>query len=470
MLDRGQVGASELLARHLERLDEVNPALNAVVHTDRPGAIEAAGDADAAAAASGYRPLLGIPMTVKEHIGVAGMPATSGDPARTGMWSAADAPCTARLRAAGAVLVGKTNQSIHGRDWQTDNPVYGLTRNPWDLARTPGGSSGGGAAAVAAGIVPVDLGTDTAGSLRIPAAFCGVYAHRPTTGTVAGAAPSPSRALSLPRLTEVGPIARSAEDLGVLHDVLSGGCDRTPPVESLRRLRVAFLVLPSWFGLHCDVDAAYHRVADALAPVAAEVAWRTPELPGGLEGLYDTFLKVVAATGARLTPRREREEFAATLRAGGDPRDAAWVEGLFATTADRADWTRHRDGLRAALGDFFGRWDVLVAPAATSVAFEHAPGHPNDWFSRLDLGDRSGRYNDLFFVGALASLPGLPATVFPAGLSPEGLPIGLQVLARPGADRLTIRFADLVADVIGGFVAPSSVYASYGPVTVGRVA
>ncbi|MEV8517864.1 amidase family protein [Dactylosporangium sp. NPDC051484] len=195
--------AAGTLRAGLAWLDEVNPGLNAVVFTDRPAAYAAAAAADALADDAADRPLLGVPVTLKEHIAAAGMPASYGDPARARPWPVTDAPCVARLRRAGAVVVGKTNPSLHGRDWQTDNPLYGLSRNPWDPARTPGGSSGGGAAAVAAGIVPVDLSTDTAGSLRVPAAFCGVYAHRPTEGSVAGLGPAPTRELTIPRMTEV---------------------------------------------------------------------------------------------------------------------------------------------------------------------------------------------------------------------------------------------------------------------------
>ncbi|BCJ39697.1 amidase [Actinoplanes ianthinogenes] len=456
-LAAGATGATEVLARHLDRHDQVDATLNAVVLTDRAGAAESARRADAAPR-PGRLPLLGIPMTVKEHIGVTGLPATSGDPGRAHL-RPADAPCVARLRDAGAVLIGKTNQSAHGRDWQTYNTVYGVTNNPWDVRRTPGGSSGGGAAAVAAGVVPIDLGTDTAGSLRLPAAFCGVYAHRPTEGALIGAGPAPARRPPVPRMTEVGPIARSAEDLRLVLDVLDV---LGPPAPGTHReagrlsgLRVAMLAPPPWFVLHPDVADAYHRLADVLAGQVHRLAWRTPDLPGGLSAQHDTFLAVLAAQGARLTPREEREEFAAALLGSGDPRDEAWVSGLFPTAHCRALWAEHRRRLVTAWCAFFDDWDLLVAPATPVVAFEHDPGKAADWFSTLDLGDRTGRYNTLFFPGSLAALPGLPATVFPAGRSPAGLPIGLQVLARPGEDRLGIGFAGLLADVIGGFQPPA---------------
>jgi amidase len=446
--------ASDVLARQLKYLDAINPALNAVVVTDRPGAASSARRADEERGQGLQRPLLGIPLTVKEHIAVTGTPATSGDPARAHLHPP-DAPCVSRLREAGAVIVGKTNQSAHGRDWQTHNDLYGITNNPWDLGRTPGGSSGGGAAAVAAGIVPIDLGTDTAGSLRLPAAFCGVYAHRPTEGTVIGLGSVPSRPLPVPRMTEVGPIARSATDLRLVMDVLAPadlGTHRE--ANDLRELRVALLTPPSWFGMHPDVEATYHQLAETLAPRVRALAWRTPELPGGVSAQHDTFLAVLAAQGARLTPWEEREQFATMLSASGDPRDDAWVSGLFPTSANRARWAEHRRRLRLAWDDFFDAWDLLVAPATSVVAFRHDLGKADDWFSSLNLGERAGRYNDLFLPGSLAALPGLPATVFPAGSSPEGLPVGLQVLGRAGDDRLSIGFAGLLADLIGGFRPP----------------
>jgi len=456
LADLGQqdITATGVLARHLERLDAVNPALNAVVLTDRQGAARSAHHADEERDHGVRRPLLGIPVTVKEHIAVTGLPATSGDPARAYL-RPPDAPCVSRLHDAGAVVVGKTNQSAHGQDWQTHNEVYGVTNNPWDLSRTPGGSSGGGAAAVAAGIVPIDLGTDTAGSLRLPAAFCGVYAHRPTEGSGAGLGPAPSRPLPLPRMTEVGPIARSADDLRLVLDVLAPTVPGTHREASdLSGLRVALLTPPSWFGMHPDVESAHHRLAEALAPRVHTLAWRIPDLPGGVSAQHDTFLAVLAAQGARLTPREEREQFAAALITSGDPRDDAWVSGLFPNSDIRARWAEHRRRLRAAWDGFFDAWDLLVAPATSVVAFRHDVGKATDWFSTLDLGGRMGRYNDLFLPASLAALPGLPATVFPAGTSPEGLPVGLQVLARAGDDRLSIGFAGLLADLIGGFRPP----------------
>lgn len=462
-LRRDDATAVGLLARQLERLDAVDPALNAVVLTDRPSAAASAYRADEERRRGVRRPLLGVPVTVKEHIGVTGLPATSGDPERAGL-RPSDAPCVSRLREAGAVVVGKTNQSAHGRDWQTYNAVYGVTNNPWDLGRTPGGSSGGGAAAVAAGIVPVDLGTDTAGSLRLPAAFCGVYAHRPTEGSVAGLGPAPARPRPLPRMTEVGPMARSAGDLRVVLDVLAPAAPGTyREASGLRSLGVAMLSPPQWFGMHPDVESAYHRLADVLAPRVRALTWCAPDLPGGLTGQHDTFLAVLASQGARLTPREEREEFAAALHSSGDRRDDAWASGLFPTSGTRARWVSHRQRLRLAWDEFFGSWDLLIAPVTSVAAFRHDPGMAADWFSTLDLGGRTGRYNDLFFPASLAALPGLPAAVFPAGTSPEGLPVGLQVLAKPGDDRLAIGFAGLLADLIGGFRPPPPLEGGQSP-------
>ncbi|MEV8517865.1 amidase family protein [Dactylosporangium sp. NPDC051484] len=238
-------------------------------------------------------------------------------------------------------------------------------------------------------------------------------------------------------------------------DVLALAPPSDEPERPLSGLRIAFLPPPPWFGVHDDVLDAHHRLADALAPHAQAVAWRAPDLPGGVAGLYETFMRMMAALGARLTPRAEREEFAALLRTSPDPRDLAWAQGLFATAADRAAWGARRRVLRAALGSFFDHWDILVAPAVTVPAFRHAPGHAADWFSVLDLGGgRMGRYNDLFLPAALAALPGLPATVFPAGTTPTGLPVGLQALTRAGADRTTIAFAAELAAIIGGFQPP----------------
>jgi amidase len=220
----GQVSAVELAQDAIERIERYDGTINAVCVRDFDRALAAAREADAARARGDVRPLLGIPMTVKESFNVAGLPTTWGMPWFRDFTASEDALAVARVKAAGAVILGKTNVPLALGDFQSYNDIYGTTRNPWDPTRTPGGSSGGSAAALAAGYGALSLGSDIAGSLRAPAHYCGVYAHKPTFGLVParGHTPPPAPPIAIERdLAVIGPMARSAADLSLLLDILA---------------------------------------------------------------------------------------------------------------------------------------------------------------------------------------------------------------------------------------------------------
>jgi amidase len=223
-LNAGVVSSVELIDMHLERIDKYDGALNAIAVHTAERAREAAVVADATRASGSRGALLGLPMTLKESTQVAALPQSAGIPPLADYRPASDGPIAARVFAAGACLLGKTNIPVALSDWQADSPVYGRTSNPWDLDRTPGGSTGGGAAALAAGLTPLEIGSDIGGSIRVPAAYCGVYGHRPSETAVprAGAfpfadAPNPAFVMGVQ-----GPLARSALDLELLFDVVAG--------------------------------------------------------------------------------------------------------------------------------------------------------------------------------------------------------------------------------------------------------
>jgi len=224
-LGKREISALELLEQVIKRVEAVDGRLNAVVVRDFERARQAAKAADLALGRGEAKPLLGIPMTVKESFNVAGLPTTWGIPRFKDFTAQEDALIVARVKAAGAVIFGKTNVPIVLGDWQSYNEIYGTTNNPWDVGRTPGGSSGGSAAALAAGFGPLSLGSDIGGSLRVPAHFCGIYAHKPTFGLVPARGHSPPGTRPLPRdidLAVVGPMARSAADLSLVMDVIAG--------------------------------------------------------------------------------------------------------------------------------------------------------------------------------------------------------------------------------------------------------
>jgi amidase len=294
LLQARQVTAVELLDRAIARVEAHDGKLNAVVVRDFERAHAAAAEADRALARGDRRPLLGVPMTVKEAINVAGLPTTWGIPGTERIPVRDDAVAVARLKAAGAVVLGKTNVPLMLTDWQSYNSIYGTTNNPWDLGRTPGGSSGGSAAALAAGYVSLELGNDIGGSLRVPANFCGVFAHKPTYGLVPmrGMGPPGTPSLSVPvDLAVAGPMARSAGDLALMLDVVAGPDDAEalayrlalpPPRHTdLRDFRVLVVDQHPLLPTAGTVRSALDDIADRLAKSGTKVARADPLLPHG---------------------------------------------------------------------------------------------------------------------------------------------------------------------------------------------
>src|SRR5262245_28605184 len=279
-----QVSAAELLEQSIGRIEKHDGKLNAVVVRDFERARSAAREADAALARGERRPLLGLPMTVKESFNVAGLPTTWGLPSARDWMPQEDALTVSRLKRAGAVIIGKTNVPRQLTDWQSYNDIYGTTNNPWDVARTPGGSSGGAAAALAAGFVPLELGSDIGGSLRVPAHFCGVFAHKPTLGLVPGRGQTPPRVPALPvegDLAVVGPMARTAADLALALDVMAGPDEvlglgyqlALPPPRhtALRDFRVVVLDTHPLLPAAASVRGAIAQLADKLGNAGAKV-------------------------------------------------------------------------------------------------------------------------------------------------------------------------------------------------------
>src|SRR6058998_1105457 len=287
-----RVSAVELLELHLKRIARHNPELNAIVELDFERARRDAEAADARRARGEDAPLLGLPMTLKESINVRGLRTTAGMTMWKDFRSEHAAPVTQRVKGAGAVVMAKTNVPQMLSDWQSNNPVYGRTNNPWDLGRTPGGSTGGGAAALAAGLTPLEFGSDIGGSIRVPAAFCGVYGHRPSETAMprSGQFPMPPMPNAAVVMGVQGPMARSAADLELALDVAAGaeaGEDvawrlTLPPArrDRLGDFRVAVLPSLDWMPLDAEVAAAVDAVASRLSGLGAKVQVTQPEILG----------------------------------------------------------------------------------------------------------------------------------------------------------------------------------------------
>ena len=465
-LATGEVTAIELLDHVLARIDRYNPQLNAVIARDDEGARQAARAADAALARGERKPLLGVPITVKENFHVAGLATCVGNPDYAHNVDTDDAPAVSALREAGAVLIGKTNVPLSLADLQTYNAVYGVTRNPWNLHRSPGGSSGGSAAAIAAGFGALELGTDIGGSIRVPAHFTGVFGHKPTFGLVYnGGTGAPSGRQTLRDLTVAGPLARTAEDLELALQLLlnrdplaSKAWRATLPAarhDDLRKFRV--LLLTAWPGQR---QSRSERLVETRLRQGLEAAGVTVTLPEEAAGLlpdlnaahvvYRSLLgaSLPRPTGAAAQPAdTESEETAET----------AWKRGPYLSHAEWLDKHEQRLRLRQQWEAFFEHFDVVLSPVLSATAFAHDHSEPKDARSfpvAFDEGVTQLRFADLFNWAGLPVLPGLPATSFPLGLDDDNLPIGAQAVGPYLEDLTPIRFAALFTAQRGGFQAP----------------
>ena len=461
-----QITAVELLELHLRRIERYNPQLNAIVIPNYDQARQVAAQADVALAQGEVKPLLGLPLTIKDCIHVKGLRVTGGVPERAQVIAEEDAPVAARVRAAGAVIMGKTNVPPYASDYQSDNPVFGRSNNPWDLSRTPGGSTGGGAAAIAAGLVPLEFGGDLAGSIRVPAAFCGVYGHKTSETAVPrrGHFPGPNTPNAATAMAVQGPLARSAEDLELAFDVIAGpdvGEDvawrlEVPPArhERLADYRVAVLPPIEWLPVDAEIMAALDKLATQLGRAGAQVKEIQPEALGDLRDFHRTYASLLAAISSVGQPREECHRDAEAIRRSTDLHYyLAIADGLEASASDYVIWFAHREYYRTVLRTFFEQWDVLLTPVNVVNAFPHTDAPKLE--RRLDVNGEAVDYEaPQTFYPSLCNLTGYPATAFPVGLTRSGLPIGLQAIGPYLEDRTPIRFAALVAREFGGFRRP----------------
>ena len=470
-LDQDLVSSIELVDAAIVRIEHHDAAINAVVVRDFERARAAARAADAARADGDRRPLLGLPVTVKELFRVVGLPTSWGNPAFKGWQPDADLLAVARLKAAGAVILGKTNVSFMLADYQSRNPVYGVTNNPWDLGRTPGGSSGGSAAALAAGFVALELGSDFGGSLRTPAHFCGVYAHKPSLDLVPLRGGGPPHTPDWPfrgDLAVAGPMARSAADLMLALNVLAGPDEQgagvgyqlmlpPPRHDRLQAFRVLVLDEHPLYPTAASVRAAVNALAGRLVQSGCRVTRENAALPDlAAATLNATFIRAAHVSGD--TPPAYYEAMQAMLRSGTAP-DAttisgAWIRGSVASHRDWLTQMRERRRFRMQWHALMREVDVVLCPAMPTPAFPHDPREPQ-WERRLVIDGRECPYTEQSAWIGLATSFDAPATVAPIGRSDEGLPIGVQIIGAYLEDRTTIAFAELIEREFGGFVPPT---------------
>ncbi len=455
-----KISSVELIEMHLQRIDAHDGALNAIAIRTAERARETARLADAALARGQRRALLGLPTTLKESAQAAGLPQTAGLVALKDYRPANDGPVATAVFAAGACLLGKTNIPVALADWQADSPIYGRTNNPWDLARTPGGSTGGGGAALAAGMTPLEIGSDIGGSIRVPGAYCGVYGHRPSETAIPREGAYPRGDLPNPGvlMSVQGPLARSAADLELLFDVVAGpaigeaaGWRLALPQARHARLqdfRVAVMPAMPWVKPAAEMQGKVESLAQFLSQRGAKVAQAMPAVD--FERYFRDYLCLFTVQMTQVQPRAEREAAKAANTDLGVL--GARAEGLTIDAAGYLALLRRRESARAAWRAFFTDWDVLIGPMTLDAAFPHQDGA--FWSRTLLVDNEPVQYGLNLVYPMWAIFAGQPSTAFPAGLNRAGLPLGLQAIGPYLEDRTTLRFAQLLEREWHGFQRP----------------
>ena len=466
-LQKREVSALELADQFIDRIEALDGDLNAVPVRDFARAREAARQADAALARGERLPLLGVPVTIKESYNVAGLPTTWGIPAAKDFIPPEDALAVSRLKAAGAIVLGKTNVPLGLGDWQSYNDIYGTTNNPWDRTRSPGGSSGGSSAALAAGFGPLSLGSDIGGSLRVPAHFCGVCAHKPTFDLVPfrGHTPPGVPAWAGTYLAVIGPMARSVDDLVLALDIIAGPDEAAdgrayrlnlPPArgEKLSDFRVLVIAEHPLLPTSAAVGASLDRLSKHLAAAGADVKREAPLLPdlGASARLYVKLLNAFVSAGMPDDQYQEMRSAAEKIPAADQSLVAELMRGALLSARELFRFDFARLGLQQQWRVLFQNFDVVVCPPAATPAFPHDHTEPQD-DRKIAVDGKEFPYVHQLVWADPATTCGLPATVVPIAVA-DGLPIGVQIIGPEYEDRTPLAFARLVEREFGGFAAP----------------
>lgn len=444
----------ELVEAHLARIEKLNPKLNALVHVDADGARRQAQTAQAEVSRGGkLGPLHGVPLSIKSSIEVAGLRCESGTKLRSGLVAEHDAPLVVRLRQAGAIILAVSNTPELLMAWETDNLLYGRTNNPWDLSRTPGGSSGGEAAAIASGMSAGGVGSDGGGSIRVPAHFCGICGLKPTPGRIPATGHFPASVGPFALLGVVGPMARTVADLKVLFEVMQGRDDgdpsaapvpvRWPGKDDVKRIRVGFFEDDGRTPVTPETRRAVGTAADALRRAGFQVE---PFRPDGLELARELWWKLFGIAGGMVLGPMMQGHEAETSPALKE--FCGWVAAEVSHSgATLLDTWIMRDVLRVQIFEQMRNYPVLLCPVAAIPAFRHGE---RSW----QVEEKTVKYLDAWSYSAWFNLLGAPAAVVPVGKSSEGLPIGVQIVARPWQEELVLSVAAALEEQCGGWQAP----------------
>ncbi len=449
------VSPVEVVESHLLRIAELNPSLNAIV-THAPDVLDRARAAEADLMSGREIGLLhGVPLTVKDTIDTQGLRTTSGSRLRVNAVPDHDAPVVTRLKAAGAIILGKTNTPEMAIPYQTDNPVFGRTNNPHALDRTPGGSSGGEAAAIAAGLSPAGIGSDLSGSIRVPAHFCGIVGLKPTTGRVpmAGHTPRVDGLLSLGAC--IGPMARTVADLKLLFKVIAeptsfeiGHGNLKEDAEALRGVRVAWYSYDGFAPVTEGTHAAILAAANALHEAGLEVNEEKP--PGISQGSrlwIELFSRAASDQLREFYQGREDEAGPLVSTLLHESESANDLERKISQAENAAAAVLERERLREDLLRWMKTTPLILAPVGSTPAFEHGA-------QRVTVKGESLSVFRAFSYSQTFNVFGLPSAVVPAGRSKEGLPIGVQIIGRPFEERIVLVAAAIIEEGLGGWQRP----------------
>jgi len=433
-----QASPVEVVEAHLRRIEKINPSLNAIV-TLAEDVLDRARDAEAELMSSGeLGPLHGLPLTVKDTIDTKGLRTTSGSRLFVNHVPERDATVVARLKAAGAIILGKTNTPEMAIPYETDNPVFGRTNNPHDLNRTPGGSSGGEAAAIAACLSPAGIGSDLSGSIRVPAHFCGVAGLKPTTGQVSMAGHVPQAAGPLSLGACIGPMARSAEDLELLFEVMAESRDERPDLDQLRSMPVAFYVDDGATKVTNETAAAVRSAAEVLRHAGFNVREARPPAVSESSRLWiELFAEPARQQLCDLYQGREDE--AGSLVASLLFTDTAnrSFEDKIITAERRAKVVVERETRREELLLWMKQSPLLLAPVGATPAFAHGA-------KRIEVKGESISVFRAFSYSQTFNVFGLPAVTVPVSSCAEGLPIGVQIIGRPFEEYAILALAKII--------------------------
>jgi amidase len=468
-----RIGSAELLELYIERYERFNPVINAIIATDLEAARKRAREADEATVkGENWGPLHGLPMTIKDTMEVAGMPCTWGTPLLKSFVPHRNAATVQSLIEAGAVIFGKTNVPLFGLDFQSFNEVYGQTNNPWNLNRTPGGSSGGAAAALAAGLTGLEIGSDIGGSIRAPAHYCGVYGHKSTFGIISplGQAPPLLREFMGDYTTETdlvvsGPLARSADDLDLVMRLIvkppmfqrkAINIQLPPPrKKTLKDHKIGVWLDDTAYPVDAGVGDCLQQAVDRLIDAGASATDKHPDISFvDSDRVYQDLLGLATVMAIPPENFERMKERAATSSPDDKSNYAILARRVTSTHRYWQELNYQRTILRQKWADYFEDVDVLLCPVTRVPAFPH--DHTEIEKRVLQISKRDEPCLDalLPWVG-LATVAYLPATVAPVGLTKDKLPVGIQIIGPYLEDHTPLHVAKLMEDVTGGFTPPS---------------